>query len=87
MSEHGKEKFFYTVNYPHRWSSGPDMRTYKDGGWEQIESLEEARELAEKYSVHSWGDDRCVTTYGVAYGVDEELVAAYKMNEEFNKKN
>lgn len=61
-------EFFYTTHYPHRWSSGPSIHTLDtEAGFERIESLERARELAEKAAVNSHGDDRCVTSFGVKY--------------------
>jgi len=65
-------EFFYTTHYPHRWSSGPSIHTLDtEAGFERIESLERARELAEKAAVNSYGDDRCVTSFGVKYKLRE----------------
>lgn len=65
MSE-PKEVFFYTESYPHQWSSGPVEYTSNPNGWKRIESLEEAKELAEKKATHGiYNESRCVTTYGV----------------------
>lgn len=75
MTETPKEEFFYTTDYPHQWSSGPRICTLNpDRGFRPIESLEEAKELAEKFKVGGWGESRCVTTYGVQqiYKVDEQ---------------
>lgn len=66
-----KAVYFYTTNHPHQWSSGPTMSTRNpDNGYAHIQSLEEAKELAEKFAVRSAGDRRCDTTYGVQYAVD-----------------
>ena len=73
MSENPKAEFFYTTNHPHQWSSGPSMSTLNpDKGYAKIESLEEAKELAEKFRVGGYDERRCVTTYGVHYKVDEQ---------------
>jgi hypothetical protein len=73
MSENPKAEFFYTTNHPHQWCSGPRMSTLNpDKGFTQIESLEEAKELAEKFKVGGYSESRCVTTYGVHYRVDEQ---------------
>lgn len=75
MAETPKEEFFYTTDYPHQWTSGADVRTLNpDNGYRPIETLEEAKELAEKYKVGGYGERRCVTTYGVryVYKVDEQ---------------
>lgn len=61
------ERFFYTKHYPHRWSSGSAIIRSNDK-FGDIQSLEEAKELAEKHAVESPNEDRCVTTYGVEYG-------------------
>lgn len=61
-------EFFYTTHYPHRWSSGPTIHTLDtEAGFERIESLERARELAEKAAVRGWDEGRCDTTFGVRY--------------------
>jgi hypothetical protein len=66
-----KESYFYTTYYPHEWSSGPTMSTLNpNNGYERIQSLEEAKELAEKLAVGGYDERRCVTTYGVQYTVD-----------------
>lgn len=69
-----KEKFFFTRNYPHRWTSGPDVSMYNDdlNGLKFIQSLEEAKELAEKYHVGGSTKDTCHTRYGIIYELDEE---------------
>jgi hypothetical protein len=41
-----------------------------DNGYAPIQSLEEAKELAEKFAVRDSGERRCVTTYGVQYAVE-----------------
>jgi hypothetical protein len=72
LTEGLEAEFFYTTNYPHRWSSGPTIHTLDiDARFERIESLERARELAEKAAVHGWGEDRCDTTFGVRYKLHE----------------
>lgn len=72
-SNRPKEVYFYTTHHPSQWSSGPSMSTLNpDKGFCHIESLEEAKELAEKYAVGGYGESRCVTTYGVQYAVDEK---------------
>lgn len=71
MSKNPKEEYFYTTEHPHEWGSGPTMSTLNpDRGYERIESLEEAKGLAEKMAVGGYGERRCVTTYGVQYRVD-----------------
>jgi len=65
------EKFFYTTYYPSRWSSGPTFHKWNDLS-EPIESLEEAKALAEENKIASHGDDRCLTTYGVYYETEDE---------------
>lgn len=60
-------QFFYTKNYPYRWGNGPQVYSLNPETWDQIASLEEAKELAEKFQVVSDGEDACVTTYGVHY--------------------
>lgn len=63
-------EFFYSTNYPHKWGNGPIMSTVNpDRGHERIASLEEAKELAEKFKVGGWEENRCDTTYGVFYRV------------------
>ena len=65
--------YFYTTHYPHRWSSGPSVLTLDDANYyKPIESLERARELAEKNRVDGYTEDRCVTTYGVMYTTEEK---------------
>lgn len=72
LTEGLEAEFFYTTNYPHRWSSGPSVHTRDmETGFEPIESLERARELAEKAAVRGWGEDRCETTFGVQYKLRE----------------
>lgn len=67
-----KETYFYTTNHPHQWSSGPTMCPLNpDNGYQRIESLEEAKGLAEKFAVGGYDERRCVTTYGVHYAVEE----------------
>lgn len=61
-------RFFYTTRMPHEWGSGESVRqTDPDtGAW--IESIERARELAEKHRVGKWGMKRHVeTTFGVSF--------------------
>lgn len=73
MSETPEPEFFYTTHHPHQWSSGPSISNLNpDKGFAKIESLEEAKALAEKFAVGGWGDSRCVTTYGIKYRVDEQ---------------
>lgn len=76
VPEEGKKVFFFTKNYPHRWGNGPEMHTltYHDGerGLRDIQSLEEAKALAEAAQVVSTGDNRCVTSYGFYYEVPED---------------
>lgn len=76
VTETPKEEFFYTTEYPHQWSSGPQVFTLNPNkaGYPPIESLEEAKELAEKFKVGGYNESRCVTTYGVQriYKVDEQ---------------
>lgn len=73
MSENLKPEFFYTTNHPHQWSSSPTMMTLNpDNGYSRIESLEEAKALAEKFKVGGYDERRCVTTYGVHYKIDEQ---------------
>lgn len=74
VTETPKEEFFYTTEYPHEWSSGPRVSTLNPNTLAPIASLEEAKELAEKFAVGGYGESRCVTTYGVQriYKVDEQ---------------
>jgi hypothetical protein len=73
MSENPQAEYFYTTNHPHQWSSGPTMSTLNpDKEFARIESLEEAKVLAEKFKVGGYNENRCVTTYGVQYRVDEQ---------------
>lgn len=75
MTETPKEEFFYTTEYPHQWSSGPQVSTLNpDRDFRPIESLEEAKALAEKFKVGGYNESRCVTTYGFRqiYKVDEQ---------------
>jgi hypothetical protein len=61
-------KYFYTKDTPFQWSSGPTMLTLNpDNDFRPIESLSEARYLAEKYKVDSMGKDCVRTTYGTYY--------------------
>jgi hypothetical protein len=62
------EIFFYTTDYPHRWTSGPNIFTL-DENYEPITSLERAKELAESASVGGSDEDTCWTSYGVMYKV------------------
>lgn len=63
-----EEIFFYTTHTPHKWSSGPVRHTTRNRpDYGPIQSLEEAKALAESKAVDSWGEDRVVATYGVAY--------------------
>jgi hypothetical protein len=73
MREDPKPQYFYTTNHPHKWNTGPSMSTVNpDNDFMPIESLEEAKELAEKFKVGGWNEDRCVTTYGIQYKVNEQ---------------
>jgi hypothetical protein len=73
LNENPEAQFFYTTHNVHQWTSGPTLTTLNpDKGFARIESLEEAKELAEKFAVGGYGDNRCVTTYGVQYRVDEQ---------------
>jgi hypothetical protein len=65
------ERYFYTKHYPHRWTSGPDIY-HSNGDWKPIVSLDEARELALKHRHLSYHENRCTTTYGVEYLLDED---------------
>jgi hypothetical protein len=70
ISNRPKEVYFYTTNYPHEWGSGPSMSTLNpDNGYAHIQSLEEAKGLAEKFAVRH-GERRCDTTYGVQYAAN-----------------
>lgn len=61
-----EEKFFYSTNTPHQWSSGPTVHYFNDRH-EKITSLEEAKSLAlaaqegqpgmESYVAVSWGTE------------------------------
>lgn len=65
-------KFFYTKDYPHRWTSGPFFTTLGDT-YDEIKSLEEAKGLAEKEKSGKIGtEDYCVTRYGVVFESDED---------------
>lgn len=62
-----KEVFFYTTDTPHQWSSGATIHIF-NSDWQPIESLEQAKELAEKNCVGSSGQHGYIkTTYGVYY--------------------
>lgn len=65
--EKRNERFFYTKSYPHHWSGGPTV-IHSNEKFDDINSLEEAKALAEQFAVDSYNEDRCVTTYGVEYG-------------------
>lgn len=72
MSENATPEFFYTTYYLHQWSSGPTMSGLNpERGYQKIESLEEAKELAEKFAVGGYDERRCETTYGVHYKIAE----------------
>lgn len=60
--------FFYTLDYPHRPTSGPILVDSEDD-FTPIESLARAHELAEKRMIVSDAADRCVVQYGVLYKV------------------
>lgn len=61
-----KTRYFYTVDYPHRWTSGPQIYRFNET-YGDIGSLEEAKRLAELHRVESYDEGRAVTTYGVEY--------------------
>ena len=65
------ERYFYTTDTPHQWSSGPFMAFLKPGTFEEIFSLEEAREIAESLRKGRSGQEDYVrTSYGVLYDTD-----------------
>lgn len=63
------ERFFYTIHKPFTWSNGPHMYAFDpDRGYEPIESLERAKELADLYRVDKPGyAEHVMTTYGISY--------------------
>lgn len=64
------ERYFYTVETPHKWSSGPRLVTYDLDRGEYIVSLERAKELAIQNRKGKWGQEDFVdTSYGVMYSV------------------
>ncbi len=66
-------RFFYTYHYPYRWSSGPTISTYDLETHDWIASLERAKELAIQHRVVSMGENRCDTTYGEMFEINDEL--------------
>lgn len=64
-------EFFYTTNYPHRMSSGPDVWTLNPDTMRPIESLAEAKELAERFYLVTYEEDHCETSYGLSYPVKQ----------------
>jgi len=68
---HSPVKYFYTTEYPHRWGSGPVMNQWNPDKHEYIQSLEEAKAIAEAKAVGGYEESRCVTTYGMTYTVEE----------------
>lgn len=65
-------KFFYTYHYPYRWSSGPTLVSFDSEKHEWIASLERAKELAIQHRVVSMSEDRCDTTYGQMFEINDE---------------
>lgn len=64
------KRFFYTKYAPGEWSSGARIVRLNDEFLE-IKSLDEARELAEKYNTYSAQTGvGYLTTYGVEYRVE-----------------
>jgi hypothetical protein len=61
--------FFYTTDTPHQWSSGASISKINDD-FGYITSLAEAKALAEKKVVKSYGDNRVSTTYGIQFEVE-----------------
>lgn len=59
----GEEIFFYTTREILKWGDEFHMDTENPKTHEPITSLEEAEEIAESFKV-SYGQNRCVTTYG-----------------------
>jgi hypothetical protein len=64
------ERFFYTLDRPHRWTPGPIIVTIEDDG-RPIPSLNRARELAAENRVDTRTEDRVETSYGVMYRSEE----------------
>lgn len=65
------EKFFFTENTPYQWSSGPNLYYFNPETWEEIASLEEAKQLAIANQKGDPGrDDFVRTTYGIEYSLD-----------------
>jgi len=69
FTESRTERFFFTKDFPHQWTTGPGVFHFDPQTYEDIRTLERAKELSEQYFVGGYGEDRCVTTYGVEYGV------------------
>lgn len=65
------EKFFYTTDTPHQWSSGPSVHTMwfdEDKKMHTLTSIDEAREAARRARKGKWGEEKYVkTTYGVTF--------------------
>lgn len=59
----GEEIFFYTTREPSKWGDNFWMSEENPSTNEPIGSLKEAEEIAESLKV-SYGQNRCVTTYG-----------------------
>jgi hypothetical protein len=62
-----KAEFFYTVEQPHQWGSGPRI-IYLNDEYMRIADIEEAKALAIKHQTGKPGyKDYTRTTYGVTY--------------------
>lgn len=60
-----RRRYFYTMYTPFRWSSGPSIYfTNPRKRHAVIESLEEAKELAEAMKVDTQHENRTETGYG-----------------------
>lgn len=62
-------EYFYSKHTPYKYSSGPIVSTLNPDTWAPIQTLVEAKALAERFRVRSTGDDAVTTTYGVQYKV------------------
>lgn len=63
-------EYFFTTYYPHRWTSGESICVFDpQNKWRPIDSIERAKEIAEEHRVDSYGENRCITTYGVRYSM------------------
>lgn len=74
LLEGGTEEYFVSESWPHKWTSGPTILTLNpEKRLSRFESLDEAKELAEKRNNPDWGKEECcIGRYGVTYTFDIE---------------